>query len=207
MELTRQASIGNILVPVIKYIFTPLLMVLFLSAFNVNAFESPKFGFFVKNEVNNNDHISGVGAEMWLTNRDSNFGISILTSIGHAEVTGKDKKQHDYLAWEAGFKLGYFSDVFAYAEFGFDLGELALQDRNEDDDYRRYSGDEDNDFIVSNRSRYDESNNIDGYVGIGAGIKFEHLQIEAFTRLRQIDGEYWKAENQAFTGAKLSVVF
>ena len=144
---------------------------------------------------------------MWLTNRDSNFGISILTSIGHAEVTGKDKKQHDYLAWEAGFKLGYFSDVFAYAEFGFDLGELALQDRNEDDDYRRYSGDEDNDFIVSNRSRYDESNNIDGYVGIGAGIKFEHLQIEAFTRLRQIDGEYWKAENQAFTGAKLSVVF
>ena len=61
--------------------------------------------------------------------------------------------------------------------------------------------------MVSNRRRYDDANNIDGYVGVGAGIKFEHVQIEAFTRLRQIDGEYWKAENQAFAGVKLSLVF
>ena len=60
-------------------------------------------------------------------------------------------------------------------------------------------------FFIKNE--VNDGNNISGIVGIGAGVKFDHLQIEAFTRLRQIDGEYWKAENQAFTGAKLSVVF
>lgn len=191
----------------IRYVLTPLIILLLLSAFNARAFESPRFGFFIKNEVHDSDHISGVGAEMWLTNSDSNIGIAVLTSIGHGAVTGRDNKQHDYLAWEAGVKLGYFSDVFAYAEVGFDLGELALQDRNEDDDYHIYSGDEDSDFIISNRRRYDEANNIDSYLGVGVGVKFEHIQLEAFTRLRQIDGEYWKADNQAFSGAKLSVVF
>tara|TARA_R110000737_G_scaffold1951_4_gene5686 strand:+ start:3382 stop:4005 length:624 start_codon:yes stop_codon:yes gene_type:complete len=190
----------------IRYVLTPLIILLLLSTFNARAFESPRFGFFVKNEVNDNDHISGIGAEVWLTNSESNFGISVLTSIGHGAVTGRDNKQHDYLAWEAGLKLGYFSDVFAYAEVGFDLGELALQDRNEDDEYHLYS-DDDSDFIISNRRRYDEANNIDGYVGVGVGVKFEHVQLEAFTRLRQVDGEYWRADNQAFSGAKLSVVF
>ncbi|KXJ56852.1 MAG: hypothetical protein AXW17_03600 [Colwellia sp. Phe_37] len=188
-------------------LFIAFFILQFLSIFNANAYESPKFGFFIKNEVNDGNNISGIGAEMWFTHRNSNFGASVLTSIGHGDVTDRNNVKHDYFAWEAGLKLGYFSDVFAYAEVGFDLGELALNDRNEDDEYRIYSSDQKNDFVVSNRRRYDEANNIDGYVGIGAGVKFDHLQIEAFTRLRQIDGEYWKAENQAFTGAKLSVVF
>lgn len=198
---------NTMIVPVIRFILTPLLIMLFLAAFSANAYQSPRFGLFVKNEVNDNDYISGVGAEMWLTNHDSNFGVSVLTSIGKAEVTDRDNIQHDYIAWEAGLKLGYFSDVFAYAEVGFDLGELAFQDRDEDDHYHVYYGDEDNDFISANRKRYDDSNDIDGYVGVGAGFKFDHLQIEAFARLRQVDGEYWKADSQAYTGAKLSVVF
>ncbi|WP_143764406.1 hypothetical protein [Cognaticolwellia mytili] len=198
---------STMIVPVIKFIVTPLLMMIFLVVFSANAYQSPKFGLFIKNEVNDNDYISGIGAEMWLTNRDSNFGVSVLTSIGKAEVTDQDNIQHDYFAWEAGLKLGYFSNVFAYAEVGFDLGELAFQDRNEDDGYHVYYGDEDNDFVSVNRKRYDDSNNIDGYVGVGTGFKFDHLQIEGFVRLRQVDGEYWKANNQVFSGAKLSVVF
>ena len=206
IKLTQQQIDKDNLFSLGNYWIAALFMALFLATFNAHAFESPKFGFFIKNEVNDDDHISGIGAEMWFTGRNSNFGAAILTSIGHAAVTDREKKQHDYLAWEAGLKLGYFSDIFAYAEVGFDIGELVLQDRNEDDDYRTYHGD-DNDFVATNRRRYDDANNIDGYVGVGAGIKFEHIQIEAFTRLRQIDGEYWKADNQAFTGAKLSVVF
>jgi len=207
IKLTQQQIDKDNLFSLGNYWIAALFMALFLATFNAHAFESPKFGFFIKNEVNDDDHISGIGAEMWLTNRDSNFGISVLTSIGHSDVTDRDNIKHDYLAWEAGLKVGYFSDVFAYAEVGFDLAELVLQDRDEDDNYRIYSGDDDNDFVVSNRRRYDDANNIDGYVGVGAGIKFEHVQIEAFTRLRQIDGEYWKADNQAFAGAKLSLVF
>lgn len=198
---------STMIVPVIRFILTPLLVVLFLLTFSANAYQSPKFGFFVKNEVNGDDYISGVGSEIWLTNQDSNFGISVLSSIGKAAVTDKKNIQHDYIAWEAGVKLGYFSDVFAYAEFGFDLGELAFQDRNEEENNNVYYGNEGNNFIAANRRRYDEANNIDGYVGVGAGFKFEHLQIEAFTRIRQVDGEHWKAEHQTFVGAKLSVVF
>jgi hypothetical protein len=210
--LTLNQTNQTMLAPIIKFLITPLLMGLFLAAFSVNASQSSQFGFFIKNEVNDNDYISGIGAEMWLTNRDSNFGVSVLTSIGTAEVTDRDNIQQDYVAWEAGLKLGYFSDVFAYAEVGFDLGELAFHGRNEDEDSKIHFsdenfGDEISDFIVGNRRRHDDRNNIDGYVGVGAGFKFEQLQIEAFTRYRQIDGEYWKAENQAFTGAKLSVVF
>lgn len=207
LMLTKINHGQAITIPLKKYLILAPLILLGCSTFGVNAFESSKFGLFVKNEINGDDHISGIGAEMWFTGKNSNFGAAILTSIGHAAVTDREKEQHDYLAWEAGLKLGYFSDIFAYAEVGFDIGELVLQDRNGDDEYRTYHGDEDNDFVATNRRRYDDANNIDGYVGVGAGIKFEHIQIEAFTRLRQIDGEYWKADNQAFTGAKLSVVF
>lgn len=191
----------------IKYLITPLVMALFLAAFNANASQASKLGIFVKNEVNGDDYISGIGAEVWLTNRDSNFGMSVLSSIGKAEVTDREGDQHDYLAWEAGFKFGYFSDIFAYAEVGFDLGELAFQDRDENHHYRVFYNDDDNDYVVANRSHHDDSNDIDGYIGVGAGFKIEHLQIEAFTRYRQIDGEHWKADSQAYTGAKLSVVF
>lgn len=205
--LTLKNTNNTMIAPVIKFLVTPLFMALFLAAFSADAYQSPRFGFFVKNEVNGDDYISGIGSEIWLTNRDSNFGVSVLTSIGKAEVTDQDNVQHNYLAWEAGLKLGYFSDIFAYAEVGFDLGELAFQDRDEDHHYRVYFSDDDSDFIVANRRHTDDSNNVDGYIGVGAGFKFEHLQIEAFTRLRQVDGEYWKADNQAYTGAKLSVVF
>ena len=207
LMLSRSVSHKNSIAFGIKYLMTPLVVILFLSAFSASASQSPKFGFFIKNEVNGDDYISGVGSEIWLTNRDSNFGMSVLTSIGKAEVTDREGTQHDYIAWEAGFKFGYFSDIFAYAEVGFDLGELAFQDRDEDHHYRVFHNDDDNDFVVVNRSHHDDSNDIDGYVGVGAGFKFEHLQIEAFTRYRQVDGEHWKADSQAYTGAKLSVVF
>lgn len=205
--LTQKSNKKTMKITMTKWLLAALLIAAFITTFTASAFESPRFGFFIKNEVNDNSYISGIGAEMWLTNRESNFGVAVLTSIGYAEVTGRDNNEHNYLAWEAGLKLGYFSDVFAYAEVGFDLGELAFQDRDEDDELGIHYVNDDNNFVEVNRRRYDGANNIDGYIGVGAGLKFDHLQIEAFTRLRQIDGEFWKADNQAFTGAKLSVVF
>lgn len=205
--LTQKSNNKTMKITMTKWLLAALLIAAFITTFTASAFESPRFGFFIKNEVNDNSYISGIGAEMWLTNRESNFGVAVLTSIGYAEVTGRDNNEHNYLAWEAGLKLGYFSDVFAYAEVGFDLGELAFQDRDEDDELGIHYVNDDNNFVEVNRRRYDGANNIDGYIGVGAGLKFDHLQIEAFTRLRQIDGEFWKADNQAFTGAKLSVVF
>lgn len=205
--LTKSLRKSRLISPVIKFLLTPIAMLFLLFGLNANAkaSEAPRFGFFVTHEVNDRDHISSIGTEVWLTSRHSNFGASFLTSIGKAEVTGRDNKRHDYVAWDAGFKLGYFSDVFAYAEFGFDLGELALHDRDERDrDNLRITGD---DFVVANRTRYDNDNNIDGYIGIGGGMRFGNIQIEAFSKRRQVDGEHWKADNQTFMGAKVSVVF
>ncbi|NQY65936.1 MAG: hypothetical protein HRT38_20080, partial [Alteromonadaceae bacterium] len=54
---------------------------------------------------------------------------------------------------------------------------------------------------------YDESNNIDAYVGIGLGIKFGHIQIETFARLREIDSTNWEAENHIYTGIQTSLSF
>ena len=53
----------------------------------------------------------------------------------------------------------------------------------------------------------DDSNDIDGYIGVGAGYDFGHFQLEAFTRYRQIDGEYWKANNQVFVGVRAALSF
>lgn len=120
------------------------------------------------------------------------------------------------MAWEIGGKFGYFSDIFLYGEFGFDFGEFAFQDREEDNNRRRcqcsedeynsrsYSNDLNSNFYYN---RNDESNDIDFYLGVGTGVDFEHLQLTAYTRYRQVDGVGWATEGRVFSGVKLSVSF
>jgi len=191
----------------ILYIF-----IFFIFSFAVNAQTNNNIGFFVKNEIHDSDYISGIGVEAWLINEDTQIGFAVNSSIGKAEVTDEYDYQHSYVAWDLGVKFGYFSDVFIYAELGLDLGELILQDRDEDD-----YDDEDNQVDLGDilgilvlddyYDEYDRSNDIDAYVGVGVGLKLENIVIEGYSRYRQIDGEYWKANNQVFTGVKLTMMF
>lgn len=204
MAETKQYKSQQISV-LIKYLLTPLWIISILFAFHVNAGQSPKVSVFVKSEHHHRDYITGAGVELWLVNQQSKLGTTISTSIGRAKVTDRENIQHDYAAWETGLKFGYFSQVFIYGEFGFDMGELVFRDRDEDEDDKVFYTD--SDFVAANRRKHDDSNNIDGYLGIGAGFRYQNIQLEAFSRIRQIDGEHWKANNQAYTGAKLSFVF
>jgi hypothetical protein len=162
------------------------------------------------------DQMIGVGISGLLKSSTSHFGVEILTSIGGAEVIDTNGFNQNYIAWEVGAKFGYFSTVFVYAELGFDFGELVLQSRGEDSEYYN---EYDNNEYENNQADFidfidlidhrvdDDSNDIDGYIGVGAGYDFGHFQLEAFTRYRQIDGEYWKANNQVFVGIRAAISF
>ena len=198
-------------------IFLPLL----LSLLTINksfANTINNVGFFLKTEINDHDYINGIGTEYWLTNTDSSVGIAINTSFGNAAVTDTLNIQHDYLAWDLGIKFGYFSDIFVYAEIGFDFGELMLSDHDKDkyDDDLNFS--EFLAFVVLDGyveyhdyadyyEDYDSSNDIDGYIGSGVGMKYENIVVEAFARYRQVDGEYWRANSQVYSGVKLTLLF
>jgi hypothetical protein len=183
-------------------------VILLCSTFSSNAIES--VSIFISSEHQGEDRVTGFGVSALLKNSESNLGVSILSSIAPSEVIDTRGYNQHYLAWEVGAKFGYFSDVFFYAELGVDFGELALQDRDEDNRHGYYDDDGDitfSDFVDLRNRVNDNSNDIDGYVGIGAGYDFGRFQIEVFTRYRQIDGEYWKADNQAFTGIRGSISF
>lgn len=202
-----------------KYVLISLLV--YLSPLTVNnsfANTVNSMGFFIKTEINDRDYINGIGTEFWLTNTDSSVGIALNTSIGNAEVTDTLNIQHNYLAWDLGIKFGYFSNVFVYAELGFDFGELVLSDHDKDRYDNELNFSEFLAFIVLDGytdyhdytdyyENYDSSNDIDGYIGSGIGIRFENLVVEAFARYRQVDGEYWRADSQIYSGAKLTLLF
>ncbi len=192
------------------YLLFCLLSLLCLPTF---AGQHDQLAVFAKYEVNGDDYINGIGSEIWLTDNLSNLGLAVTSSLGKGKVTDTYGWQQEYISWDFGLKYGYFSDVFAYVEVGVDVGELILQDRDEDEyDDSYYDGElviEIADAVLfgESRKRYDQDNDVDAYFGAGIGIKQQHFAIEAFSRYRQIDGEYWKAENQVFTGVKLTVFF
>lgn len=179
----------------------------------VKAHEQNRFSIYAINEHNLSDSIVGVGISTLHKINYTNLGISFDTSLSNADVIDINGYEQSYLAWEVGAKVGYFSQVFLYAEFGFDFGELAFQDRDEDsnfyyDDSDVYEGYYYNDVSFDLRDSVDDySNDIDAYLGVGTGINFGHFQLSAFARYRQIDGEFWKANNQTFTGVKASISF
>ncbi len=189
-----------------------LLIVVTFFASSVYAVTEAHVGFFIKNEMSGDDYINGVGTEVWLLNEETHIGVALNSSIGTAHVADTYNFKHSYVAWDMGIKFGYFSDIFVYGELGFDLGELILHDRDEDD-YDEYEDSHDfvdyivDVFIDDFYDNYGGTNDIDIYILAGVGIKFDNVIIEAFSRYRQIDGEYWKANNQNFSGLKLTVTF
>ncbi|WP_024609925.1 hypothetical protein [Pseudoalteromonas sp. TB64] len=151
----------------------------------------PNTAVFVKSEFNGDSSITSVGVEMMAKQNHSNFGVIFTSAVGAAKVDNKQGEQEEFITWDNGMKLGYFNDFFIYAELGLDLFELAFKNDRGDNTYQ-----------------IEKSNNdIDGYAGIGMGYHLKPFKIEAFTRVRQIDGYYWEAEEHIYSGVQLSLTF
>jgi hypothetical protein len=146
---------------------------------------------FVKQEVNDTDRISSVGIAQQFNFANSDLGGEAITNLTYAEVVSEAGYLEEFIGWEVGLRLGYFSKVFAYVEAGFDLGESILNDSRYDccEDY------------------YAQHDDPDGYAGLGMGFNVEYLRFEVSIRARQLDSEYWRSERQIFYGAQLSISF
>jgi hypothetical protein len=170
------------------------------------ANKSNDYIIFIKHSTNDSDYYSSVGVELIHRELNSNLGFSLNSSIGHAQVTDTFDYQNDFIAWEAGIKIGYFSDISLYAEFGVDLLELAFNDRS-DDDYSDNKNTYNTGFENDNFDHRHTNNNIDGYVGFGSSILLEQIKATAFVRYREISGYDWQAKNHTFSGIELAIVF
>ena len=150
---------------------------------------------FYSYESNGADYISAIGIGVTHKYRGSNLGFQLNTSLGYAEVLAQDGFLEEYTSWEASVRFGYFSKISFFAEFGIDLGEAIFDDyRYDRDDYCYYD-------------EYCYQDDIDGYLGFGAGIKAGHVSIEGIIRAREIDSHYWEAESEIFSGLQVSLNF
>jgi hypothetical protein len=166
-------------------------VLLFIALCCQDVLAKEDLGVFIKHEFNSTDSITGVGISQNLASHSSLLSGQVSTSINFAKVLSEDQILEEFIAWEVGIKLGYFSDFFIYVEAGLDLTELAFSDERDD----------------CCRDVSERDNNIDGYAGLGAGFDLGALRVEIFTRARQIDGRYWRSESAIFYGAQLSLVF
>ncbi|MFQ3196703.1 MAG: hypothetical protein ACI8R9_001926 [Paraglaciecola sp.] len=149
---------------------------------------------FVQYEFNDNDTIKTVGVANFIPFYNSDFGAQAMTIFSYAEVMTNDNYLEDYLAWEAGFRMGYYGVVIAYIEAGIDLTEWALKTQR-------------NDCCESFNDNDNNQDQVDGYIGVGAVLQIQALTINAFARLRQIDTRYWQSAQQSYYGIQLSVSF
>jgi len=172
-----------------------VLLTLLINSTQVNAQENnfDAIAVFVKSESHNEDTLSSIGVSVLFKNQRTNLGLKVSTAIGTADIHDEALYKQEYLAWEAGIKMGYFSKLFFYGELGVDLAEFILHDR--DDEYEYYD------------RHHHQDNDIDGYIGIGAGINFGKIQLETFARIRQIDSDGWQAQHVTYSGVQLSLSF
>jgi hypothetical protein len=176
--------------------------------FSINSYaQKPNdYIFYIQHATNDSDYYSSVGIEVIHRSLNSYLGFAVNSSIGYARVTDTFNDQHGFIAWESGIKIGYFSNVSLYAEFGIDLLELAFDDRSDDDyphNHRSYNTDFEND----NFDHIHTNNDIDGYVGVGSSFMIDHIKVTAFVRFREISGYDWQAKNHTFSGIELAIVF
>ena len=148
--------------------------------------------FFFSHESSGEDTITSIGTGITIVNSESNLGFQLNTSIANAEVLSDDGYIEDYFAWEGSVKVGLFSNISIYGEAGIDLSELLF------DDYRH----DRHDYYYT---RY--SDDIDAYLGFGAGVQLGPLKVEAYSRVREIDSLYWEAQSENFSGVQFSLNF
>ena len=157
---------------------------------HLNESEDASVRLFTTYEANGSDYIQGIGIGFANINPDTKLGFEFSTSFNNAEVRATDGYIENYFAWQGAARFGLFSNLSIYAELGVDLTELLFHDLR----YDYHDG------------YYDEfRDDIDAFVGVGAGLKVGPLKIEAFSRLREIDSRYWEAEAEVFTGIQASI--
>ena len=186
-------------------VFITLLLAIFSTVVYGNDFEprpaqQSDSGIYYSFESSAGDHYSGIGFATTFKSEESHFGINLATSLSEASVMTDLGFNEHFLAWEGHVKIGYFSKFSVYGEFGFDIGELLSPDFRQIDDIIF-------DALVEDEDRESHGRDIDTYVGIGAGINLGKLNISAFSRVRDINSEYWQAENDVFTGVQFSISF
>lgn len=151
-------------------------------------------------ETSAQDHFLGIGIGTTFISEETNFGVNLSTSLSNAKVMTDLGFEEDFVAWEGHVKVGYFSGFSIYAEMGFDIGELLSPDFRQIDDLFFDAIGLDDDEV-----RFEKE--IDSYIGIGAGFNFGELNISAFSRVRNINSDYWEATNDTFTGIQFSINF
>ena len=158
---------------------------------------------FTSYESNGTDFISTIGLSTNL-NQGDNFGVQFNTSIATAEVLASDGYLEEYSAWQVGVKAGYFGRVSVFVEAGFDLTEAIFNDVRDDGHSVVYTSDG-----VTIYEEYDDHsrNDVDIYLGAGAGINLGKLSLEGIVRWRAIDGDYWQADSEFFSGMQVSFNF
>ncbi|MCP4188629.1 MAG: hypothetical protein GY763_13585 [Gammaproteobacteria bacterium] len=157
-----------------------------------NPIEDTSIRLFSTYESNGRDYIEGIGVGFASLDPRTKLGLEFSTSINNAKIMATDGYIEEFLAWQGTARYGLFSIFSVYAEIGLDLTELLFHDL-------RY-GDHD-----EHQEEY--HNDIDAFVGVGAGVRAGQFVFEAFTRLRAIDSLHWEAESEVFNGAQLSISF
>ncbi len=153
------------------------------------------FGYSLSKEWSDIGQISSLDFNLRL-NDSSKVGFELGTGLAFASITERDGFVEDYLAWQGSVKFGYYSDVSVYGELGLDLGEALLTSWIPDDcnDSDRYTDD-------------DHCNDVDGFIGFGAGFHHEHLDVNFFARYRWMNGLFLEDTSDIFTGVELSIRF
>jgi hypothetical protein len=168
-----------------------ILLALLLASMNTTA--TDRFTIFSKQEFNDTDTISSVGFSGIINSHRNNFKSEVITSINSVTVIDQFGYEQEYYGLDLGVRFGYFSDLFVYFEGGFDVFEATFK---HDDDS----------LIFDYDDRYD-SNNLDGYASVGAGVQAGNLRFEGFLKARQIDSDYWEASRSLFYGLQFSLAF
>lgn len=196
--------------------YYPAALCILTSFISINTYANESApSVFVTHELNGQSSITSVGVGMNFKDTDSNFGAGISMSLGNAEIVTSKLNVEDYLAWEVGGKIGYFSDISLYLEAGIDLGELIGRDHLDDDRYHDHSfsvfdDDYDEHHYHDHYDSHDHrpiNDSLDAYIGIGGGVNFGHVQVNGHVRVRQIDTEDWKALDDVYSGVTLSFSF
>lgn len=193
-----------------KYIISALFIAsAFISSSSYAQSDTPSI--FVTHERNGDSFINSIGAGLNFKANNSNLGGQVNMSLGQAEVVTTRLDVQDYLAWELGVKVGYFSDVSLYLEAGLDLGELIDREHLREDDYdthRHITIDGDHVHIDEYRHSYRNiEDSLDAYMGIGGGITIDRLSIKGQVRYRQIDSDDWEALDDVYSGVTVSFSF
>ncbi|MBF7073799.1 hypothetical protein ISG33_10355 [Glaciecola sp. MH2013] len=152
------------------------------------TFAGDRMTFFVKQESNASDSLSGVGFSGIISTPRSHVKGEVITSLNAVTVLDNDGYQQEFLGLDLGLRVGYFNDVFVYIEGGFDAFESSFKDYDRVNDY--YSED-----------------TVDGYASVGGGFQAGPLRIEGYVKARQINADTWQSDKALFYGIQTSIAF